>query len=48
MTISISSKIRLAVKREDRESTLIQVGDVLVGGEKVVVIAGPCSVESRE
>jgi 3-deoxy-7-phosphoheptulonate synthase len=48
LTISISPRIKLAVKRKDREATLVQVGDILIGGEKVVVIAGPCSVESRE
>ena len=48
MTISVSSRIKLAVKRDDREATIIRVGDTLVGGEKIAVIAGPCSVESRE
>jgi len=48
VTISVSSRIKLAVKREDREATIIRVGDTLVGGEKIAVIAGPCSVESRE
>jgi len=44
---SISSRIKLAVRRGD-EDTVIDVGGVEVGGERVVVIAGPCSVESRE
>lgn len=30
------------------EPTRIAVGDVEIGGEEVVVIAGPCSVEGRE
>ncbi len=30
------------------EASVIKVGDVLIGGGAVVVIAGPCSVESRE
>lgn len=46
MTIKISSRIKLAVNQE--KETTVQVGDVLIGGEKIVVIAGPCSVESRE
>ncbi len=46
MSIKISSRIRLAANRG--EKTIVQVGDVSIGAEKVTVIAGPCSVESRE
>jgi len=46
MTIKISSRIKLAANRG--EKTIVQVGDVSIGAEKVTVIAGPCSVESRE
>ena len=28
--------------------TIVRVGDIPIGGDEVVVIAGPCSVESRE
>ena len=48
MTIIVSDRIKLAVKRAGREATLVRVGETVVGGEKVTVIAGPCSVESRE
>ena len=48
MSLKISSKIKLAAKGEGRQATQIEVGDTLIGGEKVAVIAGPCSVESRE
>jgi 3-deoxy-7-phosphoheptulonate synthase len=48
MSLKISSKIKLAARSEGMESTLVRIGDVVIGGEKVVVIAGPCSVESRE
>jgi 3-deoxy-7-phosphoheptulonate synthase len=30
------------------EDTVIQVGDVAIGGESFVIAAGPCAVESRE
>ncbi len=30
------------------EKTVVEVGGVLLGGERFVMIAGPCSVESRE
>lgn len=33
---------------ERREKTIVRVRDVLIGGEEAVVMAGPCSVESRE
>ena len=37
------------VAREARNSpTTVRVGDVLIGGPELVVIAGPCSVESGE
>lgn len=37
------------VSREYREAdTIIEVGGVPIGGSAVVVMAGPCSVESRE
>ena len=46
MGIHISTKIKLAANQGERKS--VQVGDIMIGGEKIVVIAGPCSVESRE
>lgn len=46
MRIQISTSIKLAANQGERKS--IRVGDHLIGGEKIVVIAGPCSVESRE
>ncbi len=37
------------VGREFRsEDTVVRVGSVEIGGEQVVVVAGPCAVESRE
>jgi len=48
MIIKISDKIRLASKQSPDHRTIVEVGPHKVGGEKVVVIAGPCSVESRD
>src|SRR5437660_12731454 len=28
--------------------SLVRIGDVVVGGKEVILISGPCSVESRE
>ncbi len=37
------------VSREHRpESSRVRVGNVQIGGDEIVVIAGPCAVESRE
>ena len=46
--IKISDKIRLASKQGPDHRTIVEVGLHKVGGEQVVVIAGPCSVESRD
>ena len=47
MSLKISSKIKLAA-RNDREDHIIQIGDTRIGGKNIAVMAGPCSVESRE
>ncbi len=40
---------KLASRTTNPEGTRVQIGkDVIIGGEKIVVIAGPCSVESKE
>ena len=46
--IKISDKLRLASKQSPDHRTIVEVGPHKVGGERVVVIAGPCSVESRD
>ncbi len=43
----VSQKIKLAVKN-GHGGVRIRVGDVTIGGDQLVVMAGPCSVESRE
>ncbi|AET66789.1 phospho-2-dehydro-3-deoxyheptonate aldolase [Desulfosporosinus orientis DSM 765] len=35
-------------KNEQQESTAVRVGDVIIGGPQLVVIAGPCAIESYE
>ncbi len=39
---------RIADRETRPEGTVVRVGDVEVGGKEVVVMAGPCAVESRE
>lgn len=33
---------------EHRERTVVRVGDVAIGGDRPVVLAGPCSIEGRD
>jgi 3-deoxy-7-phosphoheptulonate synthase len=46
--VPITSRYKLASRQFQAESTIVKVRDVEVGGERVVVMAGPCSVETRE
>jgi 3-deoxy-7-phosphoheptulonate synthase len=46
--VRISAPYKLAGAGEGRPPTQIRVGDVTIGGEGTVVIAGPCTIESRE
>jgi len=44
----IGSPYKLASRSFRPEGTVVQIGKVSIGGERVVVMAGPCSVESRD
>lgn len=46
--IPILHEYKLAARESVEEGTRIEVGGVVIGGDEVVVIAGPCSVESEE
>jgi len=46
--IPVATAFKLVSRQMHPEDTLVRVGDVTVGGERIVVVAGPCSVESRE
>jgi len=46
--IPIPGKIKLAVKNDDVQKTIVDVNGVKIGGDRVIIMAGPCSVESRE
>jgi 3-deoxy-7-phosphoheptulonate synthase len=43
-----SKHYKLADRATRAEDTLVRVGDLLIGGDGFVVMAGPCSVESAE
>ncbi len=44
----IISPYKLASRGFRPEGTVVKIGEVAIGGERVVVMAGPCSVESRD
>ncbi|RME99288.1 MAG: 3-deoxy-7-phosphoheptulonate synthase [Chloroflexi bacterium] len=46
--MAITQKFKLASRAFRPENTTFQIGDFTVGGKQLAVIAGPCSVESRE
>ena len=43
----ILQPFKLASREVKRANTLVAIGPVVVGGRNIVVMAGPCSVESR-
>jgi 3-deoxy-7-phosphoheptulonate synthase len=46
--IRVTRPYKLSGREMKPEDTVIRVGNVSVGGPEITVIAGPCSVESRE
>src|SRR6185503_15348430 len=46
--VRISSPYKLASRTFKPEDTVIKIKDVEIGGSNVVMMAGPCTVESRE
>ncbi|MBX5437071.1 MAG: 3-deoxy-7-phosphoheptulonate synthase [Alicyclobacillaceae bacterium] len=46
--VPVSYPFKLASRAFHPSDTKIQVGDHVVGGDELTIIAGPCSVESRE
>lgn len=46
--VRISEPYKLASRSFKQENTVIGIGDVEIGGQEVIVAAGPCAVESRE
>ncbi len=46
--IPVSRPYQLASREFHPEDTVVEVGGVTIGGEEIVVMAGPCAVESEE
>lgn len=47
-TIVVTKPYKLVSRETHPELTIIAIGDVKIGGEKPVIMAGPCAVESEE
>ena len=46
--MSTSGPYRLGARRTAKQRTIVLVGEAAIGGDRPVVMAGPCAVESRE
>lgn len=46
--IRISEPFKLASRSFKKENTIIKIGDIEIGGDNVVLMAGPCAIESRD
>ena len=46
--IPVTAPYKLVSREAKREDTVVSVGGVRVGGERVAVVAGPCAVESEK
>jgi len=46
--LSILKPYKLASRDFKKEPTIVDVGGIKVGGKKIVIMAGPCSVENRK
>ncbi|HXH06580.1 MAG TPA: 3-deoxy-7-phosphoheptulonate synthase [Vicinamibacterales bacterium] len=46
--LRITEPYKLASRTFKKENTVVTVGDVRIGGDEVIVMAGPCSAESEE
>ena len=46
--IPVSKPYKLASREFQPQNTIVKVNDVAIGGDEIVIIAGPCAVESEE
>jgi len=47
-TIRVTKPYKLVSRETHPQSTVIGIGDINIGGEEPVIMAGPCAVESEE
>lgn len=47
-TVSVTVDYKLVSREFKQDDTIVDVGGILIGGNHLAVMAGPCAVESRE
>ena len=47
-TIRVTKPYKLVSRETHPQPTIITIGDVIIGGEKPVIMAGPCAIESEK
>ena len=46
--VRVSAPYKLASRAFRPEGTKIKIKDIVIGGEQVIMMAGPCTLENRE
>ncbi len=46
--VAVTESYKLANRKFHPEPTKVKVGDVIIGGDSLVIMSGPCAVESKE
>ena len=46
--VPVTESYKLANRKFHPESSVIKAGDIEIGGDRLVIMSGPCAVESRE
>jgi 3-deoxy-7-phosphoheptulonate synthase len=46
--VRVTEPFKLASRAFKREGSVIEIGDIKIGGKEVTVIGGPCSIENEE
>ena len=47
-TVRVTQPFRLVLRERHPENTIIRVGEAVIGGDELSIIAGPCAVESKQ
>jgi 3-deoxy-7-phosphoheptulonate synthase len=47
-TMYLESQVKLASRKFLHDDTIVKVDDVAIGGNEIIVMAGPCAIESEE
>jgi 3-deoxy-7-phosphoheptulonate synthase len=48
MSLKVSNRIKLATKSTKDHSTIVKIDNLLIGDKEIIIMAGPCSVESLD